>query len=188
MRWKTAETIYNLGIVTKVFLRYIGWSPQDSWNPSCLFQMPLYFWHYKSSVLEARLLKFFFWRRDPSTEMFDILGKFAVRPSWCFPQTYLVPDKVPCSYLPYFVWNWSFKHSGCVTIYNCPFTCQLFSLWMFLPFFRSLLEYGGFLTYGFKKLFNHSWWLSVPDTFSYFWYSKLFFQWFFFGSFFSPIL
>lgn len=39
--------------------------------------MLLYFWHYKSSVLEARLLKYFFWRRDRWTEMFGIWEEFA---------------------------------------------------------------------------------------------------------------
>lgn len=41
--------------------------------------MLLYFWHYKSSALEARLLKYFFWRKDLLTEMFGILGEFAFR-------------------------------------------------------------------------------------------------------------
>lgn len=63
----------------------------------------------------------------------------AVRPSWCFLQTHLVPDKTLCrGYLPDFIWNWSFKDSGCVTVCDCPFicsfTCQVLLLWWFQVF------------------------------------------------------
>lgn len=103
-----------------------------------------------------------------------------------FPSTYLVPDKILCRcYLPDLIWNWSFKDSGCVAVYDCPFicsfTCQLLLLWCFLPLFQPLLQCGRFFcTLFLKLLFRRRWWLYLPDTFSYFWYSNCSFKDFFF--------
>lgn len=77
MGWKTAETISNLGIVTEVKFSYtlLGDHHKTPETLPVCFTCP--FISDITNLLEARLLRYFFWRRDPSTEMFGILGEFA---------------------------------------------------------------------------------------------------------------